>query len=348
MTWKHVSRYRSEIMGAACVWVMIFHGFFKWPEMLKPVETFFSWGNAGVEIFLIVSGIGLFYSYTGHSGNVWQFYARRYTRILIPYLLLGIPYYLWYCQMYEKDFWRCLTQVAFFEEGLRTTWYVTAIAFFYLIFPLIYLLQDTERLPWKRKPESGTVTLLLCIGFWLLYRFLNVHAHDFFVNTEVALARLPVFVLGCELGRTVKKEKPISQTAVLGALSCILILIYCFYDEVKPNGAWTRMLNMPLAISMILVLTWIFDMLSKVRAGAWVRAAFRFFGERSLELYLIHVMVINIWCYYSREMSGNRWRIRYYALIFVVSVALAAVVHPLFGWIVKKLQPGKKKKQEAA
>ena len=27
MTWKDVSRYRTELMGAACLWIMGFHGF---------------------------------------------------------------------------------------------------------------------------------------------------------------------------------------------------------------------------------------------------------------------------------------------------------------------------------
>ena len=64
--WGLVSQYRQEIMGFACLWVIASHNIFDWPggsDIIYTVRRLFDYGNAGVELFLLVSGIGLCYAY---------------------------------------------------------------------------------------------------------------------------------------------------------------------------------------------------------------------------------------------------------------------------------------------
>lgn len=50
---------------------------------------FASIGNVGVDIFLLLSGIGLYYSYERSSAG---FFKRRLSRVLIPHLIFAVPY----------------------------------------------------------------------------------------------------------------------------------------------------------------------------------------------------------------------------------------------------------------
>ena len=57
----NISRYRSELMGAAMLFVILFH------VGLPREDTFFGlrrMGNIGVDIFLFLSGMGLWFSWT--------------------------------------------------------------------------------------------------------------------------------------------------------------------------------------------------------------------------------------------------------------------------------------------
>ena len=60
MSWKSLSKFRSEIMGLACLWVMFHHNAFDWPNALEPLKRFALYGNLGVDIFLLLSGVGLY------------------------------------------------------------------------------------------------------------------------------------------------------------------------------------------------------------------------------------------------------------------------------------------------
>ena len=62
MSWKSLSKFRSEIMGLACLWVILHHNSFDWPKALEALERFALYGNLGVDIFLLLSGVGLYFA----------------------------------------------------------------------------------------------------------------------------------------------------------------------------------------------------------------------------------------------------------------------------------------------
>ena len=64
MSWKSLSKFRSELMGLACLWVMLHHNYFDWPNALEFLERFALYGNLGVDIFLLLSGVGLYFAWS--------------------------------------------------------------------------------------------------------------------------------------------------------------------------------------------------------------------------------------------------------------------------------------------
>lgn len=60
---KHISLYRSALMGVATIWIMLLHGYELYKYISIPlISTFAKRGNVGVDIFLFLSGFGLWFS----------------------------------------------------------------------------------------------------------------------------------------------------------------------------------------------------------------------------------------------------------------------------------------------
>ena len=89
MTFKlqHISYFRSELMGFAILWIMAFHFDFMQIPILPNITQY---GYAGVEIFMFVSGFGIFYSLSEKGNNLFNFYKKRIMRIFPAYYLIGI------------------------------------------------------------------------------------------------------------------------------------------------------------------------------------------------------------------------------------------------------------------
>lgn len=136
MSWSSLSKYRSELMGFACLWVMLHHNSFHWPESMELLRRFANYGNLGVDIFLLLSGVGLYYAWQ-KKPKLGDFYARRFVRLIVPYVLFAVPYWVWRdLHLGQGDFFLDVTQLSLPLKGVITTWYVPAIALFYLCYPL--------------------------------------------------------------------------------------------------------------------------------------------------------------------------------------------------------------------
>ena len=93
MDYSVLSRRRTELMGAAMLWVMLFHasGLEFGIPLLNLVRKA---GFGGVDMFILLSAMGLAMSLSRREQDYSAFMARRGTRILPAYYLVMIPYTL--------------------------------------------------------------------------------------------------------------------------------------------------------------------------------------------------------------------------------------------------------------
>ena len=130
-----LSKYRTELMGFAIICVYLFH-----MSDLKDMNIIFRYGYMGVDIFILLSGIGLVYSWEKNS-NIKNFYIKRFSRIFPAYFIVAVIY-LVYKAIFEtkegiKGSIYLLTGLNFWKYGDRIFWYIPSIMALYIIFPLI-------------------------------------------------------------------------------------------------------------------------------------------------------------------------------------------------------------------
>ena len=90
---KDISKFRAEHMGLAMVFIVLFH------VGLPRSDAFFGlrrMGNIGVDIFMFLSGIGLWYSWvksqthrTGFIRRWCSFYWRRLLRVYPAWVVIA-------------------------------------------------------------------------------------------------------------------------------------------------------------------------------------------------------------------------------------------------------------------
>ncbi len=85
-----ISRYRGELMGLAMLFVMLFH---VWMPKSNPMYGLVRCGNVGVDIFLLLSGVGLWFSWTGNPSPK-RFFVHRFQRVYPAWLVMACLFYI--------------------------------------------------------------------------------------------------------------------------------------------------------------------------------------------------------------------------------------------------------------
>ncbi len=134
-----LSRHRALLYGFAAAWILLFHMHFQLPNhpALIPLQWFKASGNAGVEMFLLLSGFGL-YGSMSRDGSVLSFYRRRFLRVFLPSFIVVAVYY-GLVPTKSTAYAMKLTILPYWL-GMGMFWYPPFILGMYLIYPLIFLL----------------------------------------------------------------------------------------------------------------------------------------------------------------------------------------------------------------
>ena len=303
----NISRFRAEQMGAAMLFVILFH------VALDRGDPFYGLrrcGNVGVDIFLFLSGVGLWFAWT-KTPSVSHFYRRRLVRILPTWLICSTAFYpdngtniIIGDITINWDFW--------LHDEL-TFWYVPAIMALYLAAP--WYMRLIERYPTYR-----WLPLLMVVWCVMVQWVLPIHAAV--GHLEIFWSRVPIFFIGINMGEMVRSRKQLPPDAVWLLLVTFLMTFgTCLYLEQVRHGHFPlfveRMLYIPFTVCSILVMNRIFR-----RTPGWVNRAFRLVGMLSLEVYLIHIHFVLV---YIQPMGLGYWGT--FAATVVITLPVAWVLH---------------------
>lgn len=298
-----LTKKRREIMGVAIIYVIIFHCYSRLAEKMSiPILTsILNNGNIGVEIFLFLSGIGLYFSMSKDE-SILPFYSRRITRVIVPWLIMSFPYWILKSLIADKDniggFLMHWSGLSFWINGVTTVWYVAFIILLYFAYPFIFRLQ-------KKNDHFVLLTAAAVVVLNTVLLFVNA---DYYSKVEIALTRIPVFLLGSYMGSVLKKKNWNSKKQAASIVYIILTLIvfligkYASSLSEEISVLLIRYGEQSVAFIIIICSCLIFNKLT-VKP---IVNIFTFMGGITLEAYLLHVFMLNV---VSRtgmvENSGN-------------------------------------------
>lgn len=283
-----ISSYRAQLMGFAILWVMSFHT--NMDLGVSPINKFLSIGYGGVDIFLFLSGVGLYYSYKKKS-TISQFYKRRLLRIFPTYILI-----IFLIDLFTKDFSLVsflikITTIGFwfpFAHLPYFTWYIPAIVLLYFIFPFYMKLFV--------KNTILSTLLLSLIGLFLsgsyAYYFFTYYPEE--KNLLILFtARIPIFFIGIYFGMMSFYEKYEAKSNALKKYICIVLFVIgvvVLYYSIHRYNYWVLRNGGLFYYPFILITPGLCILLGDVFSliPAFLNKIFIFIGNLSLEIYLLH------------------------------------------------------------
>lgn len=310
-----ISEHRSELMGIGILGVMLGHylewsqasGF--WTYILKPFI-----GLVFTEGFLILSGFGLYYSFSNNS-EVFSFYKKRFDRLVVPFWLLSVPYVFWLLFKGQTmgNILLHLSALDFWINGNTGMWYISVTILLYFLFPFLYSLLF----------KSGRLKVLLFImTLFVLYMLpfvLCLYTPNYYEATYLGYTQIPMFLWGLGLGYMAYNGIHFKRVFLCLALLFCVVLFLKMQD-----GVFSQFGNGFQRLLYILILPSILDLsfVSKIFS-----TILKWFGTLSLELYVLHLTLHRV---FITELGGGGTSA---LLSILVALVLAPVFHVFISWL---------------
>lgn len=335
--WNVFSKYRTLLLGCAILGITFchldiaqIHNGLEVSILANILHVF----TAFVDVFMFLSGLGLYYSMRKNPGRSYLDYLkRRVIRIIPLYLIMsGITYIVWDIVLQHETLGQVLKDMFFVSwvtSGSTKYWFVPAVLIFYAVFPAIY--------QFLHKDNRGLPRLIMLLIVFIAVTGVLQHCFEWYDTFQIAIERFPVFVIGAYCGKLSYDNAKIPNwmVAAISAMAIIsTVLMYgsqtvsSWIDNTHYVYYFNRML---LGLWMCFTIIFVLEGLSKICPAfcRTIRAVFVFLGGITLEVYLLHQSYMIVFDYPS---GGG------YALAAIIlPIATASLIY-LIRWKRKKVE----------
>ena len=319
MDYGLLSRRRSQLMGAAMLWVMLFHA--SHLDLGLPLLNLGrKAGFGGVDMFILLSAMGLAMSLSRRRQSYEAFMARRAGRILPAYFLVMVPWTLWLILARDVPWAALLWNSTLLSYWTHTAgafnWYVSGIMLFYALTPLCF----------RRLRNSRRRALLTAAGVLAGLGVCQVLTHEAYWQYTDFFYRVPVFFLGLLMGIYAAEGRRLSRRAL--AFWAGVLALGFRYVWVSLTAQWiTWPVHFPechfflfLSVPLCLGLAWALERLPLGPLDRFLRRV----GENSLEIYLLNV---TLFTQLEEEGAPFGLGMGYYLLAFGGNLLLGCLLH---------------------
>ena len=329
--YQSLSRWRSELMGLAALWVMLFHAY-PFSFQCLPLDAVKQAGFAGVDIFILLSAMGLYASLSKAGGQISypKFFLRRLVRILPAYWLVVGLYSLWLLSCGRIGggtvLWNLSTLYYWFHVPDAFNWYIPAILAFYALAPLYARLL-------RRCAHPEWLTAAMFPVSYGIYRLSILVQLNY---TEDFVCRIPAFALGMLMGRYLAEERPFrplhgavwAAGSLWGAVLTVLRVLNKLY--LSP----CYLIGAQLVPGCLL---------AAHAVGRWVpetlRRGLRVLGASSLEIYLLNVILTREFSVLAPYLDHGPRHLFYYAVTYSLNLLLGILLHRLLSRLQRRILP---------
>ncbi len=281
-------------MGFAILWIMLFH--LRVPTDLAVIDFIRSVGYGGVDIFLFLSGFGLYFSMSRKNFEIKKYYRSRFFRIVPEYwVVIGIvflaqmdfsarAFYLLICKATTLGYW-----IGYRDES----WFISCILFLYAIYPIYFKLFKKYGLTASFHFIGAGFSLMLIYALTCIFFYDSKNYGGFIILTY---ARIPIFFIGAIFGHWAKDGCNIKLTkrlkviglsaAIIASVALVFFQTFLFYALQTCSLAYLPYIIITPVLCMLLAI--FFDKYKTVDK------IFTVFGLMSLELYLCHIFIYKL------------------------------------------------------
>lgn len=317
----------GELKGFAMLAIIFSHiGYFliSGQNFLYPLSIL---AGVGVNIFLFVSGFGLTFSALKKEQSIIGFYKKRLEKLLIPFWITLIIFFIadlfilnrYYSLNYiVQSFFGFFPRADLFIDIDSPLWYFTAILFYYLIFPLVFI---------KRFPIISAILIYI-----LSLELLNINLP---INKDVIniyKLHIVAFPLGIVLSYFFYKFPVIEKlntSKFKWFLLPFLLGIFLYYSIHSGVG------EKPLIEQSISIVTLICLLLIFIIKNFKI-IFLEIFGLYSYEIYLIHWPILSRYDFFYKYLPGSIATVLYISLFLGVAFVLTKLINQVENYLENK------------
>jgi peptidoglycan/LPS O-acetylase OafA/YrhL len=280
------------LKGYSIFTIMIFH-YLMFLKLPTPFDKVIYFGGTGVHLFVLLSGLGLYYSHLNKKLNYKDFIKKRFLKIYIPYIIIVLisAFISIFIPVYNNSLYALGGHIflyKMFDEQIIGSygyqlWFISMILQFYFTFPLIIWLK-----------EKFTDKWFLLIGLaisvsWALLVYLTGHEKERIWNSFF-LQYFWEFALGMVIATKLFNKQKLLETSpnnlILLAIAIVNCMLYAFLA--LKGGTTGKLFNDYFALTgYSLFAIFIFNLNIKP-----INQFFLYVGNISLSVFLIHYLVL--------------------------------------------------------
>lgn len=316
----------------------------------------------GTPTFLFVTGFVLLYNY--ETLNYWVFLKKRFTKVIIPYVLWSVVYFAFLKILSRVDTTRLedistiLSQIIHGSASYHL-WFIIMILQFYILFPVFRSIVKRFKGGKKWIGLLAGTFLYQIVVLWIYTKYLpglTETVADGTLLKELLVYRdrnfllwILYFMLGAIFAMNYEQIKGIinkySKLIGLGAVLSLAYIIYVSLDRaVVENGIVTvnYMLTSPVYLRMmsysVFAILSIFLICSKiVSAGGPLYTFLKWVGKLSFGGYLVHAIYVTIFVRIINHFLHGQPML----LCIGLTIICTFVFSTLTAYILSKLKLGK-------
>ncbi|GEM_PF-3824328 len=315
-SWQKLLTVRTELFGFFAIGIVIFHcnaifGFGNGSSISKLISKVLSQGNMCVDLFFFFSALGLKRSYEKNGTMVY--YQNRIKRVIIPYLPCALIYYCWYDLFFSgKGAIQYLLDLTTFNYWFRgcvgPLWYISMIVLLYLLYPILYKIDTATK-------HLGIIAMIAGVMIWEIYLF-HVDSSLTATNIERNISRIPVFLLGLVMADHIYNNKKLKLMEICIMAASVILMYLPDILCPKYHQPFWRWRSAVIGLLAVLALGFVFCFCKEHSIGLVI---FTFMGKLSLEIYMIHILIISVLENYDL-CEKLPWYVWYVVLITVTMV----------------------------
>ena len=262
---------RTSLMRFSIIWIFINHlSFFGYLGNSTIINSFIEIGSCGVDIFMLLSSMGLYLSLQKNY-NIRYFYKKRLNRILPCFILL-------------YPLWVLTTKNINPYPYLKSMWFILAILIFYLFYPFCY--KKLSNYKGNRLCIPFVITILITLFFTLILYFKGGYYAYMYGTWMNMVQRIPIFITGTLLIIGAIFPRLIYKSHIIFLLSlCAAYVIHYNFNEIYYKH-FLFVSYYFLSISIIKYLIYLFEHSKKLNEFL------KFIGKYTLEIYLVHMLLM--------------------------------------------------------
>ena len=333
-----ISKHRSFIMGIASLWIYYYHVFpirlIEYFRVPTQAEIYFrNLGFCGVDIFLVLSGFGLYHAlsrkFPENLHEYGEYALRRFGRIYPVF----VPVTLFIALVDHWSLGELLGKVSgltqLFDNVYVYLWYIPCIMLFYLLIPFYFR-------AYRRCKNTLVLTVASVVGVifvsYLLYGYVREDLY-------AIINRIPVFLVGIYMGELCLRNHVLKWKDYMIAFVVLIVGVYISFHhsqyrvpEVYPcfGAALNLFIAPPLVVLLGSACEWLSSHIARhlkpICGGVY--KVFALLGSVSLEFYVVQEWI----CLKTRNSSTllalaghNEWGQQ--AVCLVLTVIATALVH---------------------